>query len=179
MVNMIPELLRSRHAAPRRKFRGRARYFRKIRRNAQEFAIERTEAYHCDLCHYHADWPGWGNLNWAIRLEHIKALAVVYRKIVNTWRSFDAPFQCWIYLDCSNAGYDGTFLHTPGVNRTNFPVPFESMTWDDQRLLPAFQKLLPEFNLRVGRICSLDVEYQPPRESISYFIFSPDAGVPL
>jgi hypothetical protein len=176
---MIPELLQSQHEAPRRKFRGRARYFRRVRRQARNFSLIPEEGQWWDVWHYHSDWTGWGNINWSIRLEHIKALAEVFRSIAKAHDAFPTPFQCWIFISGRDAGEDATYLHTPNGNGTEFPVRLNEVDWSDERLLPVFEDLIPEYTLRVGRSSLFDEYAEPPRDTSSFFIYSPEIGIPL
>ncbi len=174
---MILELFQSRHKAPRKKFRGKARYFRKITRSAREFSLAPGVGPYCDFWHYHADWPGWGNISWSIRFAHIKALAEVFCTIDKSRNFISKPFQCWILIVGRDAGEDATFLHTPNANGTIFPFIPEMVDWHDDRLLPVFKDLLPDYTLRIGHVRSLDEEEGMAYSS--FFIYSPEVGVPL
>ena len=72
---MLPEL----SEAPRQRFRGKKRHFRRILRKASEFQLHESPWW--NSWHYHADWEGWGNLRWTYRRE---ALALVFRRIAQT-----------------------------------------------------------------------------------------------
>lgn len=180
MSSTTKELLKSRTYIPSRKFRGQARYFKKVRRSAEQFSLTPYEGYWWDTWCYHADWPGWGNLKWSYRLEHIKALVTVFQAIAKARDQFTTPFQCWIQLSFANAGEDGTFLHTPNPNPkgVKFPYQPDGVDWEDNRLLPIFQDLLPEYNLRLGLISWID-NHDPTRDTRHFVVYSPDIGTPL
>ena len=177
---MIPELMTSRARAPRKKFRGRRRYFVGVRRDAEAFEIPRF-ASGWGLWHYHADWPGWGNLQWAYRKQHLEALALVYGKILDQAATVPAPFQTWIQLSGLDAGLDGVYLHSP--NRYNEPYPLEftppGPVWNEERLRPLFSELLPGRELRIGRFRLWDERSDVPEERTDFYVQVPGIGDPL
>lgn len=81
---MITALTSTKPEGPRRRFRGKKRYFRRVSRDASTFRIEPGQGEWWDLWHYHADWPGWGNIRWRYRREHIRALAAVFEHIARS-----------------------------------------------------------------------------------------------
>lgn len=176
---MIPELLNAQHRAPRRKFRGKARYFRRVNRNARNFSLTLGPDFWWDFWHYHADWPGWGNRRWTYRLVHIEALATVFRTIASAKDDFSVPFQCWIQILGRDAGEDNICIHSPNANGTKFPYMPEGVDWDDDRLMPLFRALLPEYTLRIGHSRRFDEYAEPPRTTSSFYIYSPEIGMPL
>ncbi|MCB9678223.1 MAG: hypothetical protein H6737_24190 [Alphaproteobacteria bacterium] len=123
-----------------------------------------------DLWHYHADWPGWGNQKWRYRVEHIRALCVVYRSILDQSEDFKTPFQTWISLDEEDAGQDATFLHTPNRNGTPFPVALD-IAWGPSPLEPLFAHLLPDVHLAFGTL--------GPDTGRLHIVWAPGFGVPL
>jgi hypothetical protein len=176
---MITALTSTRAQGPRRRFRGKKRYFRRVHQNAESFRIATGPGEWWDLWHYHADRFGWGNLKWRYRREHIRALAKVFLGIARVAEEFTTPFQLWILLSGRDAGEDATYLHTPNGNKTPFPVPFGEIAWDHRPLLQLFADLLPGLDLRVGEARSFDEYAEPPRVVSSFFIYSPGIGVPL
>jgi hypothetical protein len=139
-----------REHAPRRRFRGQRRYFRRVHRDANAFAVDADPDAWWDHWHYHADWPGWGNRGWRYRREHVRALCRVFQTIVAARDRFATPFQTWIYISDEDAGQDATYLHTPSPNSS--PFPFAPIL---QRIAPpplaAFvAPLLPELALEYG-----------------------------
>ena len=148
--------------------------------DAASFRLEHGPDRWWDLWHYHADWPGWGNLSWRYRLEHIRALAQVFRGIARDANQFTTPFQMWIYLSGRDAGEDATYVHTPNENQTPFPMdPLGTIDWEHLELQPIFTELLPNLPLRVGESRAFDEWVEPPRVVSSFFIYSPHIGVPL
>lgn len=177
---MITALTDTRSAGPRRRFRGKKRHFRRVRSDANSFEIEPGPGEWWDLWHYHADWPGWGNLSWRYRREHIRALATVFNRIARSADKFTTPFQAWIYLSGSDAGQDATYLHTPNENNTPFPTELTGeVTWGHQPLLPFFTTLLPHLPLRIAEVRAFEEFAEPPRILSNFFIYSPEIGVPL
>jgi hypothetical protein len=177
---MIAALTSTRSKGPRRRFRGKKRYFRRVRRDAGSFRLEDQGNGWWDLWHYHADWPGWGNLSWRYRKDHIRALVSVFKAIALNTDVLTTPFQTWIYLSGRDAGEDATYLHTPNVNNTPFPLPMVGeINWEHTELQPLFADLLPSLPLRIGESRLFDEYAEPPRVVTSFFIYSPVVGVPL
>lgn len=178
--DVITALTSTKPEGPRRRFRGKKRYFRRVIREAKSFRIKPGHGQWWDLWHYHADWPGWGNIRWRYRREHIRALAAVFEHIARSADRFTTPFQTWIFLCGSDAGQDATYLHTPNENQTPFPIGLaDEMTWGHQALQPFFTALLPHLPLRIGESCVFDEFAELPRVVSSFFIYSPAVGVPL
>ncbi len=169
----------SRGQAPRKHFRGKKAYFRRVHHDAAHFAIHPASDDWWDLWHYHADWRGWGNLRWRYRREHLRALVTVFQKIAAASEQFSTPFQTWIYLSGRDAGEDATYLHTPNRNGTAFPVELRNVTWGPSPLTPLFQEWLPGFSVRVGKSHVFDRYAVPPRPIRSFFIYCEGIGVPL
>lgn len=177
---MIAALTSTRSQGPRRHFRGKKRYFRRVRQDAASLRLEHGPGGWWDLWHYHADWPGWGNVSWRYRLEHIRALAEVFRGVARDANQFSTPFQTWIYLSGRDAGEDATYVHTPNETSAPFPMnPLGMVTWEHRELLRLFTSLLPNLSLRVGESRTFDEFAEPPRVVSSFFIYSPNIGVPL
>ena len=177
---MIPALTSTRSQGPRGRLRGKKRYFRRIHHDAASFRLENGTGSWWDFWHYHADWPGWGNISWRYRLEHIRALAEVFRGIARDANQFRTPFQTWIYLSGRDAGEDATYVHTPNANQTPFPMdPLDTVDWEHREILPIFGALLPNLPLRIGECRISDEWAEPPRVVSSFSIYSPSIGVPL
>src|SRR5687768_13346779 len=139
-----------RQHAPRGRFRGRRRYFRRVHRNAAAFQLAITPDAWWDLWHYHADWPGWGNVRWRYRVEHLRALARVFRTIAEARDRFHTPFQLWLLLSGDDAAEDAVYLHTPNANDTPFPFAPELVPAETPALAAVLQPLLPDFTLDVA-----------------------------
>jgi hypothetical protein len=138
------------HRAPRAKFRGQRRYFRKIHRQAASLDLRVEGGSWWNLWHYHADWRGQGNRGWRRRREHLGALAAVFRQIAAKHARFPTPFQAWIMIDGEDAGQDAVFLHTPNPHGTIFPITIPDIEWGTSALEPFFRECLPGLDLRVG-----------------------------
>jgi hypothetical protein len=178
---VIPALATSRAIGPRRRFRGKKAYFRRVMRAARAVRIEPGPTAWWDLWHYHADWRGWGNRRWRYRRAHLAALAHVFEMISSLAERFTTPFQAWILLSGRDAGEDAVFLHTPNPNGSEFPCPFvgPEWAWGHEALRPFFRSLLPGRTLRVGRWQGQDDDADPPRVVTSIQIYCPEVGVPL
>jgi hypothetical protein len=156
---------------PRKKFRGKKRYFRNLVRDAKEFrpSLENDDWY--DMWHYHADWEGYGNFGWKYRLKHIEALCIIYEKFAYYLKSYGKPHQLWIYLNQDDAGQDAVFFHTHNPNGDNFPCKFDDTQWGIPTIEHYFAKLMPSFNFRSGQ--------QEWDGSQIFFIFSSAIGEPI
>jgi hypothetical protein len=135
--------------APRKKFRGRRRYFDSVQRDAETFRLDFQGHTGFNLWHYHADWPGWGNLGWRYRLPHLRALCTVFRKIADARDRFASPFQTWIAISEEDAGHDATYIHSPNASGS-FPYLPQDVQDEASALAPCFRQLLPGLDLRIG-----------------------------
>ncbi len=113
---------------PSRKVRGRRRYYRTLRREAESFAVHPSGHY--DYMHWHADWPGLGNLRWQERREHLAAVFTMFGRLLDETRGWATPHQVWVQIDAYDSSQDAVFLHTPNLNSDNFPNEFEGTAWD-------------------------------------------------
>jgi hypothetical protein len=159
---------------PRKKFRGRRRYFARVQRNAETFCLDANDWTSVSFWHHHVDWPGWGNLGWRYRLPHLRALCTVFRKIVDARERIDTPFQTWIAIYEEDAGQDAAFIHSPNAAGT---FPFHPSTVEESVLDPYFRQLLPELDLRVGVTpAHHDGEWKWPT---THWVWAHGVGVPL
>jgi hypothetical protein len=163
--------------APRRAFRGKGRYFRKVHRDAASFRLQLRDDPWWNYWHYHADWPGWGNLGWSYRRPHVSALCLVFDQIASARARMPRDHQLWIMLHAFDAGQDATYLHSQNPHGSPFPLLPEGVVWGVPELEEVFRKLLPARRMRVGRVASWDGD--PPRETSSYFAYDPEIGIPL
>src|SRR3954467_8412241 len=65
---------------PRRRVRGRRRYYRALRRQTERF-VPVLSAWH-DLAHWHVDSRGYGNESWRARRAHLEALFAIFRSVL-------------------------------------------------------------------------------------------------
>jgi len=163
--------------APTKRFRGKRRYFEAVRRDATAFEVNVSPDAWWDLWHYHADWPGWGNLRWSYRLEHIRALCTVFKNIARARRTFPKPFQSWILISGESASQDATYLHTPNANGTPFPMKPTNIDWKGSSLGAVFAELLPEYALHVGVHVVSNSAGLVVRGA--HFVWADDVGEPL
>jgi hypothetical protein len=168
--------------APRRKLRGKRRYFRNVRRAAEAFALDVHAGAWWDLWHYHADWRGWGNRSLRHRLEHLRALCTVLRKIHAVRDRFATPFQCWILISGDDAGQDAVYLHTPNPNVSSvFPIRVTDMDRGVPGLDAVFRELLPELDVRTGcsRTWDAGADADAPAWVTTYFVWVAGLGEPI
>lgn len=157
----------------RRRIRGQKRHYRNVQRNAQAFSRVLEPDRRSDWWHYHADFPGYGNLGWKHRRPHIVALCMVFMALVRDMANYGEPFQLWLELDAAHAGQDAMYLHAPNPNGdgSDFPFKPDDTTWG----LPALEQFLGRFlsfSLRAGTITSAD-------GTPFYFVYSPAYGESL
>jgi hypothetical protein len=158
-------------AAPKKKFRGRGSYIRKVLAEASTQAIGIGHSTWYDQWHYHADWDGYGNLCWRIRATILHALATAFERFVKQLQELNKPYQVWIYLNASDSGQDAVFVHTQNPNQSEFPVIFEEVHWGLPELSDYFNDLIPGYDLRAGTQNWMGADI--------YFIYSPGFGIPL
>lgn len=156
---------------PKRKIRGKKRYFKKIRIKAMNFKPSLQEDDWYDSWHYHADWHGAGNFGWRYRKQHILALCQVFKNFVNGIENFKKPYQLYFCLNQKNASQDAVFFHTPNPNSDNFPIKFEDVIWGETIIEKFFSELLPQFSFKCGK------SYW--QGSMIFFVFSPEIGVSI
>jgi hypothetical protein len=113
---------------PSRKIRGRRRYYRVLHRDAARFAVQPSGWY--DYMHWHADWPGLGNLRWKERREHLRALFTMFRRLLAETEGWTTPHQVWLHIDAYDSSQDAVYLHTANPNADNFPSRFAGVMWD-------------------------------------------------
>jgi hypothetical protein len=160
--------------APKARFRGKRRYFQKIIQEAESFTLSPQPGDRWDFWHYHADWRGWGNLGFKYRFAHLKALAIVYRRICSVREQFSSPFQVWVQLDAEDAGYDATFLHSINKNREDFP--YKILAKEGFELDPAVRELFPDISFRAFYY---DASINSVCPKFACVIYSPEVGIPL
>src|SRR5689334_7583427 len=168
-----------RHNAPRRRLRGKRRYFARVQRDAEAFTISPGAQEWWDTWHYHADWPGWGNLGWRHRRPHLVALCTVFRKICDARAEFSTPFQTWIFIAGEDAGQDATYLHTPNANGTAFPIMLADAEWGTSALQPVMESLLPGFELEIGWTRIANGDEEGPAWSTGHWVCARGLGEPL
>lgn len=154
--------------APKRKIRGKRRYFKKVQIKAEKFSLPLTNEDWYDDWHYHADWEGVGNLGWNHRKQHILSLCHVYKNIAENLKSYPNRHQLWFYLNQGDAGQDAVFIHTPNPNGENFPKKMNNTTWGEPIIESFFAELLPQYSFRSGYCYWLGTK--------TFFIYSPSIG---
>ncbi len=154
-------------AAPRGKFRGKRRYFRALRRDADAFQLECPPDHWWNFWHHHVDWRGWGNLSWRYRVEHLRALRRVFATCAASLETYPHPFQLWLHLDFEDAAQDAVYVHSLNPYETEFPHTRDELEWGD----PELAQLLAPFEARAGSI-----EYEG---GVTAVLYVPGIGVPI
>lgn len=108
--------------------RGRRRYYRALRRKAENFSVRPTGSY--DYMHWHVDWRGLGNLSWRERREHLSALFTLFTRLLAETSDWSTPHQAWLVIDAQDGSQDAVYLHTGNPNADNFPNRFVGAEWD-------------------------------------------------
>ncbi|MEZ4223513.1 MAG: hypothetical protein R3B13_21375 [Polyangiaceae bacterium] len=151
-----------------------------MRREAEAFVLNPTSLDWWDTWHYHADWPGWGNLGWRYRLPHLSALAAVFQKVCDASGRFTAPFQTWILIDGEDAGQDATYVHTPNPNGTEFPLVVANAEWGVSSLQSTMQSLLPGLDLDIGWTRAESPQGDgSPEWRTAHWVYARGIGMPL
>lgn len=115
---------------PRGKVRGGRGYYRALHRDAAAFSVCPAGWY--DKMHWHADWPGVGNLRWSERREHLTALFTMFRRLLAETALWTTPHQTWLQIDAADSSQDAIYLHTANPNAENFPNQFTGVVWDSE-----------------------------------------------
>jgi len=115
-----------------KKFRGKKRYFRNLRKKVDTFKLELDEESWYDFYHRHLDFYGRGNDSEKVRIEHIKAHIALYKSMLYQLNNFRKPYQCWVSIDLEDAGYDAVFIHSPNPNSENFPFQYDNIDWKNK-----------------------------------------------
>lgn len=131
---------------PRRKFRGKRTYFRRVLTHARQFQLQVHDDAWWDYWHYHADWPGWGNASWKYRRSHLDVLGIVFQHCVAALVRYPKPFQTWILISGGDAGHDAVVVHTTNPNRDDFPYVPKDVRWGH----PDIENLFGSMEMRAG-----------------------------
>jgi hypothetical protein len=168
-----PNKRRGGNSPGRRKIRGQKQYYRRIMQKTQEFVPDLAPDHWYDYWHYHADWPGYGNLSWKHRKAHLAAYYQVFKTFVRLTANYSLPFQLWLWLSVEDSGQDAVYFHTPNPNGdgNHFPLKLPEVQWG----LPALEEYL-------GDVLAMPVRVgvqKYPDGSYSFYIYSPEHGEPL
>ncbi len=169
----------NRHNAPAKAFRGKKRYFRGVHQKAAAFPFHPQADDWWDHWHYHADWPGWGNLKWSYRREHLKALCQVYLKITAAMDDYPGDFQCWFFLERNDAGQDAVFVHSANENDTPFPTSYDNVVWGVPELEAHLCQELGGLDVRAGQLAGKNDLCDGRAEYVLYFAYVRGIGTPL
>jgi len=167
-IDMIASFQQPNSAAtPRRRFRGKRGYFRRVLSHARQFRLHVHDDAWWDNWHYHADWPGWGNASWKYRKTHLDALGIVFQHCTTALTRYPKPFQIWIFISGGDAGHDAVFIHSANPNRDDFPYTPKDATWGH----PDIEGLFAPLKMRAGTYC-----YEGKTDCC---VYAPGVGLPL
>lgn len=88
------------------------------------------------------------------------------------------PFQAFIALNGDHSRYDSLCLESPGTDGATFPWKPPGAEWEDGSALPQVSAL-PGIRMRVGLQRWMRDEDGISVPETTYFIYSPDVGLPL
>jgi len=71
--------------------------------------------------HEHLDSAGKGNESWAIRMQYLNEMFLLYEKLNNEICKYHNKYQSWCWIEDNESGGDAVFLHTPNPNENNYP----------------------------------------------------------
>lgn len=164
VINNLSKLLPQNGSHPRKKFRGKKRYYKKL--NAFNF---HRESNWWNFWHYHPDYLGWGNKSLAFRKENIRTITDGFRKIAQS--GIEIPFQTWIEVSTEDACYDAVYVNSK-TEHSVFPYIPDGITWGITEFDLLLKEYLPEYNMIVGKaVGSNDIA--------TYYFYSPDVGESL
>lgn len=135
--------------APRKRFRHRRRYYRRLEREAAEFRVDTGDWF--DYFHTHPDWQGDGNRGARDRRRHLAAGFTIFRNLLRQARDCGRPMQVFMSIDAMDSSQDAVYVHTPNPNRDNYPPRFENVSWN----VPApvvLREFLTEPDWQLGRV---------------------------
>ncbi len=158
--------------APRKKLRGKRRYFNRVIAAARDFSPERDLRPNewIGVWHTHADWEGYGNLNWRYRNSHLHALCIMFKRFAEFLHDFPKPYQLWLCLNKSDSRDDALLLNSES-ERDGFPMKFSEASWESVDLEQYFAGLLSPYPVRAGQQRWKGMEI--------FFVYSPGLGEPI
>jgi hypothetical protein len=141
---------------PRKRFRHRRRYYRRLAGLAERFAPGGAEEGSLDwngwfdLWHTHADRDGYGNRGGRDRRRHLAASLELLRVFRRRAESAARPMQVFWLIHPADSSQDGVYVHTPNPNADNFPAGFTGVAWDVPAP-PILRDLVPADEWQIGR----------------------------
>ncbi|MFF2155157.1 hypothetical protein ACFVVQ_07570 [Paenibacillus chitinolyticus] len=153
-----------------KKFRGKKRYFRHLRKKINDFYLQPDNESWFDFWHVHLDFCGIGEHSLKLRREHIKAHLVLYNILLKRLERIEKPSQSWICIHEQDAGLDAVYIHTPNPNGDNFPYKHVSIDWH-YKLPNRFKDLID--------LEQFDVGYYKSDDGNIYFIQSKEQDIKL
>jgi hypothetical protein len=119
------------------KFRGHARYYRRLQRTANAFSIDLAADHWYEFWHIHPDMKGRSNLGGKHRRAHLRALFLMFDRLVAQLDDHERPYQTWIEINSVDGSHDALYFHTPNPNHLHrdppegsFPYSFPNVEWD-------------------------------------------------
>jgi hypothetical protein len=152
-----------------KKFRGKKRYFRNLRRTVENDLKIDYESWF-DFWHIHLDFMMKGNDSLKFRREHIKAHISLYNKVLKKLEGAGKPYQSWVCIYERDTGADALYIHTPNPNNHSFPHKIQNVKWNCD--IPSSFKDLINLN-------KYNVGFYQLEDEKEYFIQSKLQGVHL
>lgn len=153
----------------KRKFRGKGRYYRRLRERAAHFVLDVTDEIGFDLWHTHFDWPGHSNRGLRHRRLHLEALFHAFRRVLNQAGELERNLQVFCHIAPDSCPeQDALYVHSENANGTPFPYFFPDTEWGVTP--PQFLRTFLDDDWEIG-VSELDGEHwysvRPVEDAIS------------
>lgn len=157
---------------PRRKKRGKRRYYRELRNTAENFSIIQEPDHWFYCWHHHVASSPICNVSWEHRHEHIKALFKIFHRVVAETELLKIPFQIWLIIHEKQGYDDSIYLHTHNPH-SEFPCVLKNIEWGKTNIEKHFKEFFAPHSIRAG------VSYDDDLKQNVYYLYSPSLGESL
>jgi hypothetical protein len=112
----------------KKRFRGSKRYYASLERKAAAFSFPLDRYVEVDM-HEHFDIDGHGRRGFKHRREHLRALFVAFRRVLDQAARVNRPLHVFAYVGAPAWHSDGDALVvlSPDIS----PDPFSDLRWDE------------------------------------------------
>ena len=131
------------------KQRGGKRYYRTLRRRADDFDLQLAPDHWFAFWHDHFDWWGRGNISGRQRAEHLRAYFTALARGRDQASASDLPIQVWLSINAADSADDALYAHTPNANGSEFPYAFSGFTFG-VKTPPLLRPFLAGTDYRLG-----------------------------
>jgi hypothetical protein len=112
----------------KKRFRGSKRYYARLERKAAAFSFPLDRHVEIDM-HEHFDIDGHGRRGFKHRREHLRALFVAFRRVLDQAARLGRPLHVFAYVGAPIWHSDGDALVV--LSPEQFPDPFDDVRWDE------------------------------------------------